>query len=97
MADHRYILRGEIDLAVAPQLRFELRAAIARDGADMLIDCTGLTFIDSTGIGLLLEANEALEATGRHMLIVNVAKGPRRAFEVLGLTGLLGDDGEATT
>ena len=64
-------------------------AAVARDGAHLLIDCSRLTFIDASGIAVLLEANRELESDGRHMLIVNVQRGPRRAFEALGLTDLL--------
>ena len=60
----------------------------------MLIDCAGLTFIDSTGVAVLLEANRHLEADGRHMLIVNVPQCARRVFEVLGLTDLLHYDRE---
>jgi anti-anti-sigma factor len=92
MAD--YELRGEIDLATAPQLRTDLEAAIASDESHLLIDCTHLTFIDSTGIAVLLAANRNLQDTGRHLLIVNVGPQPRQAFEVLGLADLLRSDGE---
>ena len=89
MAEYRFALRGEIDLAVAPQLRDDLTRAIAHEGAHLLVDCEHLTFIDSTGIAVLLEANQKLEAAGRHMLLVNVGGEPRRAFEMLGLTDLM--------
>jgi anti-anti-sigma factor len=89
MTEYRYCLHGEIDLADAQQLRSDLQQAINTEHAHLLIDCTSLTFIDSTGIAVLLEANQKLEADGRHMLIVNVQPGPRRVFDLLGLTDLL--------
>jgi len=73
-------------------VRTDLAEAVARDGAHLLIDCTRLTFIDSMGISVLLEANQKLEAEGRHMLIVNLRRGPRRVFETLGLADLLSYD-----
>ena len=94
MSEQRYCLRGEFDLEVAAQVRADLMAMIARDGTHLLVDCAQLTFIDSTGVAVLLEANRELEADGRHMLIVNVPEGPRRVFEVLGLTDFIRYDRE---
>jgi len=88
MSEYRFCLRGEIDIDTAPQLRVDLKRAIAR-GSHLLIDCAGLRFIDSSGIAVLLEAHAELEADGRHMLIQNVQRGPRLALEALGLTDLL--------
>jgi len=82
-------LHGQLDAAMAPQVRLELRHAINSSGADLVVDCTDVSFIDSTGIAVLLEANRKLEADGRKMLIVNVSPVPRRVFEALGLTDLL--------
>jgi anti-anti-sigma factor len=97
MAEHRYFLRGEVDIGSAPRVRADLLAAIGRDQAHLLVDCAQLTFIDSTGIAVLLEANRELEADGRHMLIVNIPPGLRRVFEVLGLTDLMRYDREHAT
>jgi anti-anti-sigma factor len=89
MAEHRYALRGEVDIAAVEEIRPDLMGAIARDRSHLLVDCSGLTFIDSSGIAMLLEADRELETDGRHMLIVNVPAGPSRVFEALGLTDLL--------
>jgi anti-anti-sigma factor len=86
--EYRYSLHGEVDLATAPQLRSDLERALDAEGAHLLVDCTGLRFIDSAGIAVLLATNAKLEAAGRHMLILNVEGGPRLAFEALGLTDL---------
>ena len=94
MAEYRYHLRGEIDLPAAPDLRADLARAISRHDVNLVVDCTALTFIDSTGIAVLLEAHRDLEATGRQMRIVNVPPGPRRSFEILGMSDLLGHDRE---
>jgi anti-anti-sigma factor len=88
-ADCRYCLRGEVDLANAARIRADLTRVISTHDAHLLVDCTYLTFIDSTGIAVLLEANRKLEESGRYMLVFNVPDGPRRTFDALGLTDLL--------
>src|SRR5207248_1614730 len=94
MSEYRFRLRGEVDIATAPRVRADFHALIAHDSSNLLIDCSQLDFIDSTGIVVLLEANRDLEADGRHMLLVNVPEGPRRVFEILALTNLFCSDRE---
>jgi anti-anti-sigma factor len=89
MEERRLTLRGEIDLNNAPQLRANLRREVAEHDADLLVDCGQLTFIDSHGIAVLLEAHRNLESGGRRLLLVNVADGPREVFEALGLSDLV--------
>jgi anti-sigma B factor antagonist len=89
MSEYRIHAYGEIDTATAPQLREDLQLAIRLHVSHVLVDCAGLTFIDSAGIAVLLEAHGTLEAQGRHLLVTNVGRAPMRAFEVLGLTDLL--------
>jgi len=48
----RLTLRGELDFGSAPQLE----RALAESGADVLLDLRGLTFMDSTGVRVLLQA-----------------------------------------
>jgi anti-anti-sigma factor len=59
-------LRGEHDLATADEVA---RAIQAIDG-NVLVDLSGCTFIDSTVIGVLFAANQALEGNGRYLEVV---------------------------
>ena len=88
LMEQRYLLRGEVDLATAPQLRADLDRVVNANRADLTIDCANLSFIDSTGIAVILEARERLENQGRHLRMLNLQSGPRRVLEVLGLTDL---------
>src|SRR6266571_803816 len=49
-------LAGELDLYNAHALRDELVAAAEREPERLVVDLSGLTFIDSTGLGVLIEA-----------------------------------------
>ena len=86
--DHRYVLRGEIDLAVCDALRRDLEAVVATPDTHLLIDASAVTFIDSSGIGVIIDTHLALEADGRHMLIVNMPPAVRKPFELLGVDHL---------
>ena len=88
MAALRVLLRGECDMATAPALSADLQRAIAAGDADIDVDCTHLTFIDSAGVHALLQGRHALEAQGRQLHIVNMGR-ERRVFEVLGLADML--------
>ena len=89
MADLQYMLRGEIDVRTAPDVRADLHALIQTSAELLRVDCAELTFIDSTGIAVLLETEHELQRRDQHMCIINVRPGPRQVFELLGLSDLL--------
>ena len=91
MAEYRYVMRDEIDLAAVPELRADLRRGIEQVDGDLLIDCADLKFLDSAAVAALLEAYQLLAHDRRRMRILNVGDSPRRTFEVLGVTDLLCD------
>ena len=79
----RLTLRGELDLGSAA----ELEQALAEAGSDVLLDLRGLTFMDSTGVRVLLETAERL---GPGLRIVPPASGEARVtIEQTGIAPLL--------
>jgi anti-anti-sigma factor len=70
----------------------ELRAAVigAAGDADLVrLDLSGVVFIDTTGLGALLELHSTLERRGVALEVV-AAEGPvRHAVEITGLAHLL--------
>ena len=85
MAEQRVLIRGEIDPTSSPQLSASLAEAVTDGDAEVLLDCSQVTFIDSTGVYVILEADRLLAAQGREMLVVNVSPIVRRVFDLLGL------------
>src|SRR3954468_6477001 len=94
MTDTRYFLRGELDIARSDALRSAL-APFVEKGVDLMIDCRQLSFLDSSGVAVLCDTREALEATGHHMLLTNVHGAPLRVLEVMHLTDLLSFERDA--
>jgi anti-sigma B factor antagonist len=76
-------LYGELDLGSAPRLGRELESA-ALSRSRLVIDLSGLEFIDSTGLLTLLEANTRCEHNGCGLSLL---RGPRRVHRVFEITG----------
>jgi anti-sigma B factor antagonist len=90
MAVRRFPLRGDVDLANAGDLQTKLSVLIDGTDDDIVLDCEGLAFIDSSGIAVVVHVHRELEVLGRRCRIENMSDRARRPFDVLGLTELLG-------
>jgi anti-anti-sigma factor len=79
---------GEIDLTTIGALRAELESA-REDAATALLDLSDVTFIDSTGLHLLLETSRDAAATDWPFFIVRPSPVVQRLIEVSGTADLL--------
>lgn len=77
-------LTGELDLYNAHIVREELLATAARAPTRLVVDLSDVAFIDSTGLGVLIEACGKL-ANRRAFLLVAPGLETRRALEISGL------------
>ncbi len=84
--DHVVVrLHGELDMATSPALDKALTAAFDGAGTAVVVDLANLTFMDSTGIAVLLGARQRADEGG-HSLVV---RAPRRAvLKAFRLTGV---------
>jgi anti-sigma B factor antagonist len=81
--------RGELDLASAPALADSLQGA-EQDGTDaIMLDLEELTFIDCTGLHVLLKASERANANGHRLVIVGASSAARRLFALTGTEFLI--------
>jgi anti-sigma B factor antagonist len=81
---HRLIPTGELDIATTPILERAFDAVYEGDAAMIVVDLTQLSFMDSTGIGLLMRMNDAC-VDGDRLRIVN---GSPAVVKVLDITGV---------
>ena len=79
---------GEVDVATAVRFREFIEATIDNDVDTIVIDLTGVTFIDSTGLGVLIGARKRCDAKGRSLRIVVSEPRILKVFEITGLTEL---------
>ena len=82
------IARGEIDLATSPQLRDALLAPEARS-ASVVLDLREVTFFDSTGLQLVLDADVRAREEGRTFIVLPGEGEPRRVLELAEVTDRL--------
>lgn len=73
---------GELDLATSPALEAELERA---SGGLVIIDLRGVSFMDSTGLSLLVKAQRRAKEARRRLAVV---KGGAQVQRLLTLTGV---------
>lgn len=80
--------RGELDLAAVPELRTRLAAA-HRDGARIVLDLRGVTFLDSAALSVVLAADRRLAASGGSLRLEHASPAVRRVLRICGLADLV--------
>jgi anti-anti-sigma factor len=85
---------GEIDLFTAPTLRAGIHDAIDRsDSALVAVDCSGVTFMDSSGYEVLVDATEYAARQGHTLVVRNASRPCTRVLHVFAADGELRFDG----
>jgi anti-sigma B factor antagonist len=77
---------GDFDLATADEVRDALEPAIAASG-EVQVDLRACTFIDSSGVGVIVACALRLKETGRTLRVRGARQRVRRTFEIAGLAG----------
>src|SRR4051812_47144454 len=69
---HAFVLavRGELDLASAPELETRLRRLRESGGRSFVVDLSGVTFLDSTAMGLLLRETKLFARDDGRLFVV---------------------------
>jgi anti-anti-sigma factor len=79
-------LEGELDTATAAKVDKTLRPLYDNDGKDVVIDCTKLEYIASSGLRILISILKGAKARGKKVILKNVNKDIQ---DILKLTGFL--------
>lgn len=77
---------GEIDVYTAPVLREELASLIDSEHTDILVDLTGVRFMDSTGLGVLVGALKKVRTVGGDLQLVIDQEKILKVFRITALT-----------
>ena len=80
------VVRGEVDIDTAPDVWVVARQAVDTKPVSLIIDCTGVTFLGSTGISLLLELRGVCR---EHHLPFRLVADSRAVLRPLEVTDLL--------
>ena len=83
----RIALEGRLDTNTAPQLEAELKTSLSGI-TELELDFSGLEYISSAGLGVLLAAQKTMSRQGK-MTIRNVNETIMEVFEITGFVEIL--------
>jgi anti-sigma B factor antagonist len=78
-------LTGELDLAALSQISQAFAQAEAHGVGLLVVDLDGLTYIDSSGVGALLAAQQRAQANAHRISIANPRGAVARVFALMDL------------
>ena len=76
------VLAGEIDLHESPRVKEKLTPLIEQKLPRVLIDLTGVSYIDSSGIAALIDAMQRIQAYGGKLALFGIRENVRSVFEI---------------
>jgi anti-sigma B factor antagonist len=82
-------LRGEHDLATRAAVSAAIGAKLVLGQGDLVIDLSGVTFMDASTVGVIVDARTALGRRNRDLVLRNPSSCARRLIELCGLTDVL--------
>jgi anti-sigma B factor antagonist len=74
-------LQGEIDLHVSPRISQKLGEIIKQKPSRLVIDLSGVTYIDSSGLAILISAMQDVEEYGGRFSLAGLQENVRTIFE----------------
>jgi anti-sigma B factor antagonist len=79
------VLEGELDVANAAEATKRMLCLDLRPGAQLVLDLSGLTFMDSTGIRVILQADQYASMHGADLVVIRPPDDVMRVLELVGL------------
>jgi anti-sigma B factor antagonist len=79
------VLSGEVDISTAPRFKDDLVALVDEGVTHIVVDLIGVTFIDSTALGVLIGGVRRLHPGGGRLVLVATGRAVLRALTLTGL------------
>ena len=81
-------LEGELDTAAAEEVEQVLKPLYKSDGRDVIIDCTRLDYIASSGLRILISILKGAKAAGSKVVMKNLNDDIKNVFKITGFISL---------
>lgn len=78
-------IAGEVDIYTAPDFKNSLYDIIGDGKRNVVLECGNLSYIDSTGLGILLGALKRVRQNERNVYVRNLKDNIRKLFKITGL------------
>ncbi len=88
--DQQYVMyfEGRLDTAAAPQTEHDVQPLNNCEGHDIILDCTNLEYISSSGLRIFLAILKNAKPKGSHVYIRGLNDDLRQVFAMTGFTNL---------
>jgi anti-sigma B factor antagonist len=80
---------GELDLVSSPALQQELDRAIGSDAEVIVLDLRRLSFMDSTGLHVVVKAHQRVQEGGRRFVLTRGSEQVQRLLDLTGVAELM--------
>jgi anti-sigma B factor antagonist len=88
-------LSGDLDIVTSEEVKRDLAQLIDDGHSVVALDLSGVGFVDSSGLGVLVAVHRHAESNGASFMVRAVPPQVRRLFEITRLGDLLTVDGES--
>jgi anti-anti-sigma factor len=88
------VLDGEIDAHTAPQLAEHLASFPTGFDHGLVIDMAAVTFMDSSGLRILIDLNGRAAESGVEMILRSPSRAVARVIEISGVGSVLSVEGD---
>ncbi|MGL4607721.1 MAG: STAS domain-containing protein [Eubacteriaceae bacterium] len=83
------ILKGEIDIFSIDEFKKNVGEKIDFGFSDILLECTDLTYIDSTGISALIELRKKTIGNNQNLCLLNPQRNIKKLLTLTGVDKIL--------
>jgi len=80
---------GEVDVATAPQLRQEAVRLVAAGQSRLVIDLSGVDFLDSTGLGVIVGVLKRVRTHDGVLAVAGAENHVRKVFDITRISDVL--------
>lgn len=82
------VFEGRLDTAAAIKTEQDVKPLYENTGLDVILDCTALEYISSSGLRIFLNILKHAKPQGRHVYIQGINNELRTVFAMTGFTSL---------
>lgn len=80
---------GRLDTVTSSEFEQTLSPYISIQGVELIMDCSQMEYISSSGLRVVLMAHKSISANGGSFIIRNLSKEVRSVFDITGFSRIL--------
>jgi len=82
-------IKGEVDIYSVDQFRKSIEKSINQKTSKIILDCTDLSYIDSTGMGVLIEMRNKTMEMGQKIVMKNPKPNIKKLLSLTGVDKII--------